>query len=154
MPDLVTHVTAAYFLSCRRSERFRVIFYLGTILPDIAARPIHILFPKLYFFTIGIHTPVFMILLSLLLAEFFHKSIKNLVFRYLIAGVFLHFFMDFFQRHLTTGYYWFYPFSWHSFEVGLFWPETPVRLIPLWVLLICGTELLLWMRKRATPVEN
>ncbi len=151
MPDLVTHTAAAYFLSrSRRFEQFRALFYLGAVLPDLLARPIYILFPKLFFFTVAIHTPVFMIIFTLLFSEFFSRKNRASAAAFLFAGITLHFFMDFFQRHLWTVYYLLFPFSWRSFELPLFWPETPVRFIPVWIVLVAGTELALFVRKKRT----
>ena len=155
MPDLVTHTAAAYFLTRPRFfQRFRILFYLGTILPDILARPVHILFPELYLYSVAIHTPIFMFIVTLLFGELVHPSISKQAMLYLCAGIMLHFFLDLFQKHLTAGYYWFFPFSWTSFEVGLFWPEAPVRLIPMWLLLVLGIELVLRFlgKHKANPV--
>lgn len=148
MPDLVTHTAAAYFLSRHDSfQRFRVLFYLGTILPDILARPVHILFPQLYPYSIAIHTPIFLLLFTLLFGELMHPSIKKMAVKYLGAGILLHFFLDLFQKHVDAGYYWLFPFSWTSFEIGLFWPEVPVSLIPLWCALVVITEAFIRFRR-------
>ncbi len=151
MPDLITHTAAAYFIVRRSSfQRFRVLFYLGAILPDILARPLHILWPQFYAYSIAIHTPVFLFLFSLLFAELVHPSLKKPVLIYLNAGILLHLFLDLFQKHLADGYYWFFPFSWLSFEIGLFWPELPVSLIPLWCALVLLTELFIRWQQRST----
>ncbi len=150
MPDLVTHTAAAYFLSRHRTfARFRALFYLGTILPDILARPVHILMPSLYTYSVAIHTPLFMVLFTLLFGELLHPSIKRSGMLYLSAGILLHFILDLFQKHLATGYFWLFPFSWSSFEIGLFWPEVPVSLIPLWCALVLITEFILWKKRRS-----
>jgi len=148
MPDLITHSAAAYFLSrSNRAAHYRTFFYIGAILPDVLARPVYILFPKLFFFTVAIHTPLFMLVFVLLFSEFFRAEARRPVILFTLAGVALHFFMDFFQRHVLTGYYWFFPFSWRSVEIPLFWPETPVRFIPLWIALLLGTELFFFWRR-------
>lgn len=144
MPDLITHAIAAYWLlRLPQFARFRVIFYLGAILPDILARPIHILWPQLLLYTIAIHTPAFMIVLTLLIAEFFTAELRAPIRIYLLLGIGLHFFLDIFQKHLGDGYYWFFPFSWKSIEIGLFWPEASIRLLPLWLTLILLFEVTL-----------
>ncbi|MBN1480961.1 hypothetical protein EH223_00640 [candidate division KSB1 bacterium] len=154
MPDLVTHTATAYFLMRSDSfQRFRVFFYLGAILPDILARPIHIMFPQFYLYTIAIHTPLFMILFTLLFAEFF-QTFRLHVIKYLLFGILSHFFLDLFQKHITDGYYWFFPFSWRSFEIGLFWPELPVRLVPVWILLVAATEITLRLKRRFTRISS
>jgi hypothetical protein len=149
MPDLVTHTAAAYFLVRSPGfQRFRVLFYLGTILPDLLARPLHILWPQLLFYTLAIHTPFFMLIFCLMLSEFFAQPLCRTIFTYLYAGVVLHFLLDALQRHLGDGYYWLFPFSWKSFEIGLFWPETLVTFIPLWLLLIITMEGILWIIRK------
>ena len=145
---MITHTTLAYFLTRpQRFKSFRIFFYLGTILPDLLSRPWYIIFPKLYFYSIAIHTPVFMIVFSLLAIEFFPPFQRKSVFIYLMSGILAHFALDLLQKHLVTGYYWFFPFSWHSFEIGLFWPETAVNLIPLWIIAVVFTELVILVWK-------
>ncbi|MBN2410411.1 metal-dependent hydrolase [candidate division KSB1 bacterium] len=149
MPDLLTHYTAAYFLT-RSSAflRFRAVFYFGTILPDIISRPVYILFPKLAVYTVAMHTPVFLFILCLFLTELFHKEIKENVRNYLFMGVLLHLILDLLQKHHVGGYFWFFPFSWKTFEIGLFWPDTPLQLTPVWISLILMTEGIYYMKKR------
>ena len=155
MPDLITHSAAAFFLTRhKRAMRYRAFFYIGAILPDVLARPVYIVFPKLFFFPVAVHTPVFMLATVLLFSEFFRPEIKRPVVQFTLSGVALHFLMDFFQRHLLTGYYWFFPFSWKSIEIPLFWPETPVRFIPLWIALVLGTELISIWRRRTGAREG
>ena len=149
MPDLVTHTAAAYFVARnKKMTRYRALFYLGVILPDVLARPMYILWPELFFYTIAIHTPVFMIVFVLLLSEFFPSSERRNVVGFVLAGVTLHFLMDLFQRHLLTGYYWFFPFSWIDFEVPLFWPETPLQLIPAWIAFAAASEMFMYFRRK------
>ncbi|NOY58612.1 MAG: hypothetical protein GXO75_06730 [Calditrichaeota bacterium] len=149
MPDLITHTAAAYFIMRPgKFARFRVAFYVGTILPDILSRPFYILKPELYRYTIAIHTPVFIVLFCFLFAEFFNREIRKDVRNFLLLGAALHFFLDLFQRHLLTGYLWFFPFSYKSFEIGLYWPETPLYFIPLWVGIIFVIEGMRYFRQR------
>ncbi len=149
MPDLLTHYTAAYFLTRSSAfSRFRSLFYLGTILPDIISRPIYILVPKLAVYTVAMHTPVFLLFLSLFLTEFFQNDIKKNARNYLFMGILLHLALDLLQKHLVGGYFWFFPFSWKTFEIGLFWPEAPLQFAPVWVLLILLTEAIYYIRKR------
>ncbi len=149
MPDLLTHYTAAYFFSRPSAfSRFRAVFYLGTILPDIISRPVYILFPKLAAYTVAMHTPVFLFFLCLFLAELFQKGIKENVRNYLFMGVLLHLVLDLLQKHLVGGYFWLFPFSWKTFEIGLFWPDAPLRFAPVWIFLILLSESIYYMKKR------
>ncbi|HPG41063.1 MAG TPA: hypothetical protein PLP19_17390 [bacterium] len=149
MPDLLTHFTAAYFIA--RPEpmhRFRAVFYLGAVLPDLVSRPLYILIPELAQYTVACHTPVFIFFSCLLLAELFSQEIRRKVFIFLLTGAAVHFLLDALQKHLFGGYYWFFPFSWQSGEIGLFWPEEPLRFIPLWVAMIVLSEIYIAFKKR------
>ncbi|MDZ7315953.1 MAG: zinc dependent phospholipase C family protein [candidate division KSB1 bacterium] len=141
MPDLITHAVSVYpFCKLRHFKRYRLFLLIGVLLPDLLGRPIHILFPRLMPYTLAVHTPVFMIVFILLLAEFFEKGERALVIKFTAAGVLCHFILDMLQRHIGSGYFWFFPFSWKSFEWGLFWPEDSIKWIPLWLILILAAE--------------
>lgn len=151
MPDLVTHVASAYFVvRSPRFRRYRIFFYLGTILPDLLSRPIHIMRPQWYAFSIAVHTPLFMLVSCLLLAELFPSFRRRTVFGYTFSGTLLHFLLDMLQRHLGDGYYWLFPFSWQSFELGLFWPESSSALIPIWMAAISMIEWGLYRRRKSS----
>jgi hypothetical protein len=144
MPDLVTHTTIAYLLSNNaRFTRYRAFFYLGTILPDIITRPIYIIKPELYGYTTGMHTPVYVFVLILLFAELFRKEYSRFVRLYMVSGALLHFFLDALQRHLVGGYYWFFPFSFKTYNWGLFWPDSAVQLFPFWIATIAIVEFII-----------
>ncbi len=148
MADLLTHFALGYATSRHRSfADMRAIYYLGIILPDVITRPIYILFPGLFNYTIAMHTPVFLVILCLFLAEFFQPQIRSLVFKYLFAGVIVHLLLDSIQRHFIGGYYWLFPFSWKTYEWGLYWADAPLRWIPLWVILIAGYELFIRLHR-------
>jgi len=155
MADLMTHFALAYGLvRFSRFVRFRVIFYLGTILPDLLSRPFYILRPELYPYTVAVHTPLFMLVTCFAVAEFFQQEIRPQVRHFLLAGAGLHFLVDLFQRHLVNGYLWFYPFSWDSFEISWYWPHEPLRFIPLWIALICAVELFMWIRGKKMTAQG
>jgi hypothetical protein len=147
MPDLITHSAFSYMVSrSSRFDRFRILFYVGTVLPDVLSRPIYIINPFWYPYSVAVHTPVFLTLFSFLFAELFQQELRRPVRLYLIAGVYVHLLLDFFQRHIEAGYLWFFPFSWSSFEVGLFWPETPLMLTPVWLLAVALAEATRYLR--------
>ena len=141
MPDLITHVCVAYCITkIGGFTRFRVLFYLGTILPDIISRPFYIIFPSSIYFVYSLHSPVMMILISLLIAQFFDRQIRKQVVSYLLFGVGIHFLLDILQKHILDAYYWLFPFSWNTFDLGLIWPEDSLRLIPIWIVLVLIIE--------------
>lgn len=149
MPDLVTHLAAAYFLKVPRGwARFRVPFYLGAILPDVLTRSVVILYPPSDRAVYSVHTPVVSVVLCLLAAQFFEKKIRPGVRVNLLMGITLHFGLDFLQRHVISTYYWFFPLSFKTFELGLFWPEDSLKLVPLWLVLIAVVETAIHIKKR------
>lgn len=149
MPDLVTHFAAAYFLKVpNRWSRFRVPFYLGALLPDLLARPLPIIFPTISYVADSLHTPVVSVIVCLLIAQFFEREIRSGVRINLLLGIFLHFCLDLLQRHITASYYWFFPVSWKTFELGLFWPEDSLKVVPVLVILLIIVETLIQVQKR------
>jgi hypothetical protein len=150
MPDLVTHSLAAWLLvRSPRWRRIRLLFFLGTFLPDLVSRPLYILFPRLGGYTVAMHTPVFLFFCGLVAAEFMESGLRGQARLAITAGIFLHLSLDVMQRHLTAGYYWLYPFSWKSWELGWFWPEQVVDWVPLWIGIMAVGELLIALRRRA-----
>jgi hypothetical protein len=141
MADLIAHTAfASGLIRSPRFFRFRSVLYVGTVLPDILSRPVYILMPQLYPYTVAIHTPVFMAALSLFLCQFFHANLRAAILKYLWVGIALHFILDLFQKHTFPDYFWFFPFSWKSFEIGLYWAEDLFALIPVWIAIIVYGE--------------
>jgi hypothetical protein len=155
MPDLVTHFAAAYFLKVpNRWSRFRVPFYLGALLPDLLARPLSIIFPTISYVADSLHTPVVSVIVCLLIAQFFEREIRSGVRINLLLGIFLHFALDLLQKHITASYYWFFPVSWKSFELGLFWPEDSLKVVPVLVILLIIVETLIQVQKRVRKSQR
>ncbi|MFC1718855.1 hypothetical protein ACFL6S_34705 [Candidatus Poribacteria bacterium] len=72
MPDLVTHISAAYLVrrGTKSIAQAGALFYLGVILPDLLTRPVNILLPPLYWFVMPLHTPLALTMVCLLLSYF------------------------------------------------------------------------------------
>lgn len=154
MPDLVTHFTSAYILKIPdRWAHFRVPFYLGALLPDLLSRPWTIIYPPASHLVYSLHTPLITAIICLLIAQFFEEDIRSRVRVNLLLGITLHFSLDILQKQATVAYYWLFPFSWKTFELGLFWPEDTVRLVPLWAGLILMIEVVLRYRKARRKKE-
>lgn len=133
----MTHVAAAYLLrKPLRISKYTVIFFTGAILPDILTRPFYILLPGTYWFVYPLHTPFILILVCLLISYFFEERIRKATFLALLSGVFLHLFLDLFQKHLIGVNYWLFPFSDLNIEIGLFWQDDSVYAIPFLLALI------------------
>jgi hypothetical protein len=149
MPDLVTHFAAAYFLKRpRRWSDFRVPFYLGAILPDILTRPLYIVYPPSNELIYSLHTPLAVILISILISSFVIPSQRSGVRLNLLLGAGTHFGLDLLQKSVTGSYHWFFPFSLKTFEWGLIWADDSVRLVPLWVVLVFTAEAFSLLKKK------
>lgn len=137
MPDLLTHTLAIYPLKHRFPKMFSILL-LGTVLPDIVGRTPGILLPyqsAINWLGMALHTPILLVLISLLLSFFFPENLRKKTFLYLMIGVFAHLFLDLFQKTLTYGYFWLFPFSFASFNIPLIWPNDSIYLIPLFVII-------------------
>ncbi|HDQ44218.1 MAG TPA: DUF1624 domain-containing protein [bacterium] len=166
MPDLITHVAAAHLIrrpferSGRDAEnrRYRVLFYLGTILPDVTSRAVNIAFPSSMKWTLALHTPAGALVLIGILALLFEPGMRKRAFGNLTAGAFLHFLLDTFQTSSTPVFFWLFPFSWA--DCGLNWvdPGDLIPWIPVWLAGIGFLELVLYLRRRresaSHPVEK
>jgi hypothetical protein len=134
MPDLLTHVMIAQ--GCRmavRSAGLTPWFLVGTVLPDVLTRPFSIILPRLFWFSMPLHTPTGLFLICALISQLFPASNRRSVFYNLLGGAAVHLLLDMCQKHLAGSYYLFFPLSWRSVEFGLFWPEDSLFLLPLWV---------------------
>jgi hypothetical protein len=134
MPDLLTHLLVAQ--ACRKGVRGGVLtpwFLVGTVLPDVFTRPFSIAFRSLFWFFMPLHTPVGLFVLCALISNLLPAPSRRSVFYNLLSGAALHLLLDACQIHMAGGYYLLFPFSWWSFEFGLFWPETSLYFLPLWI---------------------
>ena len=162
MPDLVTHVAVSHLikrpfeLKDRGESKvpFRILFYLGTVLPDILTRPWYILFPVTKDWTFPFHTPVGMIVTSGLIAFFFERSMRKKAFTNLSVGAGLHFLLDALQTYTTYSVFWIFPFSYQTFGFGLAGADEIMNLIPLWIGLIVLLELAIYLYRNKASTKN
>jgi len=158
MPDLITHVAVSHLIkrpfelkSAEKSATaFRIIFYFGTVLPDILTRPFYILFPAIYNWVIFFHTPAGTILASAFVALFFETTIRKKVFINLVTGAGLHLFMDALQKQISGNNFWLFPFSWKDFGFGIAWPGEIMYFIPLWLALVILMEMWIYFWGKKT----
>ena len=137
MPDLVTH--ALFVFPAKKIFPKRLLFILiGSILPDLLGRTLGV-FPMdsslIYWYQLAIHTPFCLILFTYCLSFFFPQKIRKTVFVLILIGVFSHFFLDLFQKTITIGNLWFFPFSFVSPQLQLIWPDDTIYLIPVFILI-------------------
>ena len=127
---------------------FRILFYSGTILPDLLSRPFYIIFPSTYLWITALHTPLAMLIIITMLSLLFHSGIRKRVFLNLCGGAALHFLLDALQKHVSGNNFWLFPFSWKNFSYGVAWPEDILLLIPVWIILAFITELIVRKREK------
>ena len=131
MPDLVTHSPLAYFF--RETSKFPrnpVLFYIGTILPDILTRPFYIVDAGIYPIVRPFHTPVVLLFICLLASFLFTEGSRKTVFFSLLGGSYLHILLDLTRRHILPEYHLFFPFSWKTVEFGFLWSESWFNILP------------------------
>lgn len=158
MPDLITHVALSHLvirpfdLRASNPEQFsiRILFYLGTVLPDLLTRPWYILFPVTKDWTLVFHTPLGMLITSGCIALLFTPRLRKSAFLNLIGGGSLHFLLDSLQKQIYGNNFWLFPLSYKNFEIGIAWAEDFLNLIPLWILLIALLESGQWIMRRKT----
>ena len=138
MPDLVAHLASGCVLSVpfRDRQTFRLWFYAGVLLPDVATRSVSILLERLcgstYRIVMPMHTPVgYAVLAGILALLWWRPSERRVVFGGLLLGGLLHFLFDAFQMHTGVGYFWAFPFTWKTYGWGLFYTESSIDWIPL-----------------------
>lgn len=154
MPDLATHLAATHLArriveatrGGQASGRQATLLYLGAILPDLFSKPPTILFSAswVYWLSMPTHTPLGTMLLCYLVAMQLEEKERPLGLALLGAGAALHYVMDLIQTHVSSGaYYYFFPLSWKTFHIPLFWPSDSVLAVP-WlmgaVLLVEGAK--------------
>jgi hypothetical protein len=153
MPDLITHLASGYVLALPfwKRTQCRILFFVGTVLPDLATRPLNILVPSSGRFTEPLHTPLGYAFLCWLLAQLFDtRRARNDAFYALLGGGCLHFLLDALQRHVAGGYIWLFPFSTASYSWGLFWPDECMRWMPVWAIVTVVIEITARRRSRGT----
>lgn len=144
MPDIATHVLAAYLVKKVAGIGPLPLFLLGAILPDILSRPLYIMFPGLFWAVRPFHSIIVIALLCLFLSHLFHQDRRKQAFKVLLAGALFHLFLDFLQKTLYSNYLWLFPFSTYSPNLGLFWPEESLLALPFLGLI----SLLVYLRTR------
>lgn len=156
MPDLCTHFLTAHvlkrgpdFFSSKTSPIHpRIVFYMGTLLPDLLSRPWYILFPPLKDWVIAMHTPMGALLAFAILSYFFEPGFRRSVFLNLCGGGALHFLLDAFQKQILGNNFWLFPFSWKDFGFDVFWAGDVIPFVPLWIFLFIVIEMLYFIRTR------
>lgn len=153
MPDLLTHYLTAKIITGKSKTKAISPFFLGVILPDVLSRVPWIAITNLFerynchlewFLTI-FHSPFVLIIACLLISLLFKETLRKSVFKLLMLGAALHLCLDMLQKNFapTSGYLWFFPFSFRSFNIPLFWPDQALYFIPVLMII---TIFIWWFR--------
>ena len=137
MPDLITH--SLFIYPAKKWFPAGILFLLiGSILPDLLGRSLGVFIADssiVGWYQAVIHTPLALLLFIYSFSFFFPEKERKKVFLFLSLGVASHLFLDLFQKTLGLGYLWFFPFSFKSFQIPLFWPDESIFLIPAFAIL-------------------
>lgn len=156
MPDLITHVAISHLVK-RPWDRahpgpntlaFRILFYFGTILPDIFSRALNISFPSTLKWTLALHTPAGTLLCCVILALLFEPSIRKSAFLNLTGGAVLHYLLDTFQYAATPVFFWGFPFSWADSSLHIVDAGDIVLFSPVWVFCVFLMEIVFCLLRR------
>ena len=161
MPDLVTHTAIAHLIrrpfgwrnTSKSDTALRTLFYLGVMLPDLPSRPVYIVFPSLYDWVVAFHTPLGMLFTCAFASLLFERLLRKRAFGWLFLGTLLHFITDCLQKQVTGNNFWFFPFSWKNFGVGLFWAGEAIPFVPVWIALVLLTEFI-FHRKKSNRIRR
>ena len=148
MPDLITHVTLSHVLrrlfdlanGQKPVNHFRILFYIGTVLPDVLTRPFYIILPINIDWTVALHTPLGALLSCSIFALLFEVKIRKIAFLNLTGGAGIHFLLDSLQKQVSGDNFWLFPLSYKDFSFGLMWAGDIIPLIPLWIGLVIMLE--------------
>lgn len=148
MPDLITHVAVSHLVkrpwdkacSLEHAAAFRILFYFGTILPDITSRALNIAFPSTLKWTLALHTPAGSLLCCIALALLFEPEIRKRAFLNLTGGAALHYFLDTLQYATTPVFFWGFPFTWADSSLHILDAGDIVLFSPVWVFLVVLLE--------------
>lgn len=131
MPDGLFHIAAADLAGrCRSRELPHLL--LGAILPDLISRPAARFLPRQLDWAVhALHAPAVVALLALAyLLIAVPEARRRRAGRALLLGAFTHYALDALQIEVRPGYFWLFPFSWVSGNLGIFWPEQSLTGLP------------------------
>ncbi len=151
MPDLVTHVSIAYFLYKWFHKGYLELFLLGTTFPDLFTRPLFKIFPNSYWFWWPLHSLSGIVLICYLFSQFFIENERKQIFIVVLSGASLHIILDLLQKTTNVvGYAWLAPFNYDlDGDLGLFWGDQSLYIVPIWaiIFIIIGIRKLLSLRQ-------
>lgn len=133
MPDLITHVLIGLIVCELFNIKRKSLIILGSVLPDLVLKLsllgffIDIPMKEIKWLLIPFHTPSGLILVTIILILFFRVNHRNYVeyaknFLFISLGWMLHLAADLTNKEVFINQMLlFYPFSWKSYELNIFW---------------------------------
>lgn len=133
MPDTFTHLLIVIPIGRKFFQRpWRSMYYLGAVLPDVLSRGLSSLLRNAHDYFMPFHTPIGLAVFVIFFITFFEKLYWKKVAFYLSMGIAFHFILDALQSHIYGGgYIWLFPFSWRTYNTGLFEPDTSLYFLPV-----------------------
>ncbi|NQT27217.1 hypothetical protein HQ585_17815 [candidate division KSB1 bacterium] len=161
MPDLITHVAISHLIKRpwdrahpgTHANAFCILFYFGTILPDITSRALNIAFPSTLKWTLALHTPAGTLLCCIILTLLFESSIRKRAFLNLMGGASLHYLLDTFQYATTPVFFWGFPFSWADSSLHILDAGDIVLFSPVWVFFVVLMEIIFYLFHYKQPAH-
>jgi len=135
LPDLISHFLSAQFTREVLLKRtIAVAFFLGVVWPDIPyifpstalllIENFIIELPDSVYRPLGLSHSIFLLIIWAYLITMFIEEKTRLPFFYsLLAGMYLHVFIDLFQKKPDSGYQIFYPFSPYQYSFQCFYND-------------------------------
>jgi hypothetical protein len=156
MPDLATHALATRLLAVShpRIKRILVPLLIGAVLPDVLTRPVYMIFSDLFWFVFPLHCPIPLFFVCYAAVFIFEENERAGIFMGLFGGALLHIAVDLLQKNVTLAYAPLFPFTWKTWSAGLLWPDQTLLLLPLFLLMNMGIDLVLSGRRRKVSGEK
>lgn len=141
MPDLMSHLLIALIIGEIFNIRKKSLLALGALMPDMLSKG-HLVYlhlgitPNISF--VLMHTPVMVLLLSILIAPLFlYNRLKTILL--INSGALTHFLSDLTMRHFTViGTRIFFPFSMANYTLNWIWPEDSIYVLIAGLLVYAG----------------
>lgn len=142
MPDLLTHAVAARIpAGFLRRPSLRLLFFLGTFLPDLISKFLKEIVRCNYGFNEISHSLLGLVPFCYLIVLLFPEAIRRSAFLSLYVGSLLHLTLDLMKDSLGGGGMLLLPLSSGTFEWELYQPDNVIYLIPLDIVLFILMEL-------------
>ncbi len=150
MADLLVHFATAHAPGrALRDDRTRALLYAGVCLPDVLYKGLLYLFGAQTWACEPTHSPLGLLPMCYVLAMLFEEPWRRRAFGALLAGAWLHLLVDVAKNYLGTGVIlWAFPFSMDLVELGWYFPEQTIALMPAALALVLATELVARLASR------